>query len=134
MLINSSIFTIFTLTSQTFNLMEQISLEFCQAKIGIPCLISRLFLVRIGMLWQIPLVLMITVQRRDVVGYIFKQALLTLVSGDSLLKKGPPLSPWQESFPPSGRPAQIIESATAYLAESLLFGSAITCRSYPLAP
>jgi hypothetical protein len=26
---------------------------------------------------------------------------------------GPPLSPWQESFPPSGRPAQIMESATS---------------------
>merc|ERR550517_941400 len=37
-----------------------------------------------------------------------------LVSGDSLLKKGPPLSPWQESFPPSGKPAQIIESSTLY--------------------
>ena len=29
-------------------------------------------------------------------------------------KKGPPLSPWQESLPPSSRPAQIIESATEY--------------------
>ena len=28
--------------------------------------------------------------------------------------KGPPLSPWQESFPPSSSPAQIMESATVY--------------------
>ncbi len=27
------------------------------------------------------------------------------------LMYGPPLSPWQESFPPSGKPAQIMESA-----------------------
>ena len=52
--------------------------------------------------------------------------IITLVSGDSLEKKGPPLSPWQESFPPSGRPAQIMESATAYLKQCFQFGTEIS--------
>ena len=35
----------------------------------------------------------------------------TLRSSPSPQVKGPPESPWQESFPPSGSPAQIMLSA-----------------------